>query len=440
MVRTRFAIAFGSLGSLAIGVFLATLPPAGSSPAGCERDPLAAEAGAATAVGAGAGVPAIVRDRIVMTDGGHRTAYATGTSEEAVPRHVASAVGVGTAYVEDRAGADTLVTVTPDGVARRPGEGELSHPAWSPDGDLAWVVDLGHLEVRPSGGGAVRRIEPPSGSVGVFSPVFTGPSSLVAVVAEAVEDAATDDDVLNDLYHYDLLAGRWSALTAFQADADRWSIIRTPVVGEDGAVLFVRVHGRASATEEPSFELWRVGTEGAARVRGLPGERYLAGVDDGRLLWNVEVDGAWHLIAEGPDGGADLGCGAVMVDPRFELDPDLMPQPPGGGASEDPSEEPVDVHQDELAAAETGRVELAIAIGDFDSEPAAEATARGLGAPGAKVVDHASAPAAVAPGFYAVAVPIPADTDEGLELERFRRAHPDLAERTWIVTLAGGDG
>ena len=343
-------------------------------------------------------------------------------------RHATSLRGAGTAYVNDLAGSDVVVVIRPTGTTTIEGSGELTHPAWSSKGDLAWAVDLSALEVWSARTGKRRTVAPPAGAASIFSPAFTPSGDLVAIVGERVGD--THDEALNNLWRYDGRLGSWSRLTRFGADADRWSVLRTPLVGPGGAVLFVRVLGRATVTERPSFELWRLAAGSVRKVRDLPGEMYLAGFLGGRTVWNVRdgVTGGWRLVAEAADGTrVDLGCGAVSVDPVGEPDPDLVepgeeesPQETGGG----------------VAPADRG---LAIVVGDFATEADARSLQEGLRIPDAVVIGNGTAPGAVRPGAWAVALPIPAATHPERALERFRARHPDLADLTWIVPFERGE-
>jgi predicted dinucleotide-binding enzyme len=70
---------------------------------------------------------------------------------------------------------------------------------------------------------------------------------------------------------------------------------------------------------------------------------------------------------------------------------------------------------------------------------AAEEVAARLALPGGEVVDHGSAPIAVAPGSFAVVSRIPVDVDPEAWLDLLRVRQPEHAERSWIVTLAGGE-
>ena len=391
---------------------------------GCPGAAEADRAADPSALGRARGLVALDAGRLVMvTEPRERVAFRD-QGPAGLLRHVASRAGVGTAYVNDLRGPDVLVVMRPNGVMRIPGRGELTHPAWSSRGDLAWTVDLSELEVWPEGRNARRTVRPPRGAATIFSPVFMEPGVLVAIAGERVGDV--HDDALNDLWRYDVRRGSWSRLTRFEADADRWSVLRTPVVRPDGAVLFVRVHGRATATEQPSFELWLLQGARVAKVRDLPGEMYLAGFLAGRLVWNVPdpATGEWRLVAEGSGRRVELGCGAVAVDPVAEPDPDLVEH--GGEASTGHGP------GSHGAPAEPG-AGLALVIGDFDSERDARALREGLRIAGSVAVDHEAAPGAVRPGAWAVAVPIPDTTEPEEALARFRARHPDLAGLTWLV-------
>lgn len=393
---------------------------------GCQG-PAARGAAPSSGPAGGRGLAVLDGSRLIMlSENGGRTASVAPT-RGGIPRHIASGPGVGTAYVNDLRGPDVVMVLRRSGVTTIEGRGELTHPAWSSTGDLAWSVNLSALELWSPGRRAPRTVRPPRAASAVFSPVFIAPGDLVAIVGEPVGDV--HDDALDNLWRYDIGRRTWSRLTRFRADADRWSVLRTPLVLHEGTVLFVRVRGRATATEHPSFALWRFEEGRAAKVRDLPGEMYLAGSLGGRLVWNVPdaATGEWRLVAEGPVGRMDLGCGAVAVDPIGEPDPDLLePEDPGsaGGGSVGPT-----------APGDPGKG-LALVIGDFASESDALALQTGLRITEAVAVDHSAAPAAVRPGAWAVAVPIPDDTRPEEALERFRARHPDLADLIWIVPFA----
>lgn len=415
------------IAALLVGVAsgqLASSPPLLGEAGGCLEAARAAPAPSSSSAPArGRGLAAVHRGRLVMVTGtSDRTAFRH-PALRGVLRHAASRPGIGTALVNDLPGPDDLVVMRPTGMMKIDGRGELTHPAWSSAGDLAWTVDLSRLELWSPGTRVRRTVRRPSGASALFSPVFTAPDELVAIVGEAVGDV--HDDALNNLWRYDVRRNTWSRLTRFGADANRWSVMRTPVVAPDGAVLFVRVLGRATATEQPAFELWRLGEGRVDKVRDLPGEMYLAGFLGGRLVWNVldRATGDWRLAAEGSGGRVHMGCGAVAVDPVGEPDPDLL-EPGGDGSAEGSG--------GAAAPAEPGEG-LALVIGDFASEGDARTLQEGLRIPGAVAVDHGAAPAAVRPGAWAVAVPIPDSTPAEEALERFRARHPDLADLTWIV-------
>jgi hypothetical protein len=328
------------------------------------------------------------------------------------------------AYVEDRAGPDAVTMVTPKEVATFTPGGEVTHPAWSEEGDLAYVVDLERVEVR-SPGAPVRPMDRPAGSLAVFSPVFTGPGTLVALVQQEVPGASTHDDTLNNLWRLDLNTGSWLRLTSFTATPDRWTVLRTPVVDQAGRVLFVREQGLAVATEDPTYELWSLDASGPKKVRDLPDEMFLAGARGDGLLWNAFADGEWRLFLEGPEGMRSLGCGAVMVDPRTTTDPDHAGEEDDMEAAPPPEELlPIDA-------------EMGLVIGDFATLAQAQQVAADLALVGGEVVDHARAPSAVMPGVYAVGVPLGDAADLEAALSDFRSRYPEYAEKTWLASLAG---
>jgi hypothetical protein len=252
---------------------------------------------------------------------------------------------------------------------------------------------------------------------------------------------------LDNLWRYDIDARAWTRVTSFEADAEHWSVIRTPVLAPDGALRFVLIQGLSSMTDSPSFELWSYGEGAPLKIRDLPSEMYLAAATDGGLTWNTPggTAGEWRLVFEAADGTVrDLGCGTVAVDPVAEPDPDLTaeqghPDVVAGQGLPDVSmirrglQEPVPQGSSSAAP-------LAILVGDFDSSEEALAVAQaiserlGVGVP-VSVIDHSGHPIAVRPGAWAAVALIPTETDPEAELARFRTLFPEYARSSWIVAL-----
>jgi hypothetical protein len=406
---------------------------AGSSGIGCGAEPVAGVAGTNSTVAEGRGIAAVAGDKIVTLEGvGNRSALLPAGGENGVLRHVTSALGVGTAYVSDRKGPDTLITVGPEGISEISAAGEVTHPAWSASGDIVWAEDFQALKLSSPGSQSAKRIARPQGSTAVFSPVFTASDELIAIVQEPVEGYAGEDDSLNNLFRYDIMSDTWSRLTLFQATAEHWSVLRTPVLARDGSVFFVRLRGAASEARLPSYELWSLRGETVSKIRDLPKEMFLAGANDQGLLWNVYDGVEWRLLLEGTMGLVDLGCGAVMVDPRAQPDPDI------------PREERVTTRRSSreaeavpIGSASPANAGFAILVGDFSSRQGAEAVASRLGVPGLEIVTHDLAPLAIAPGAWGVARRLPAEADLVQAIEDFRRLFPEYADRSWVVSLAG---
>ncbi|HEX9891306.1 MAG TPA: hypothetical protein VGB28_04535 [Actinomycetota bacterium] len=419
---TRIALPLTLAAAVAVAVALSAV---GTSVA-CARDAVAGVAGGGSPLSKGKDPVALVGQTLVtIGPDGTRAAYVHGEALGGILRHVSARPGSGVAYVEDRRGSDGLTLVTSkDSQTVVPG-GEITHPAWSSEGDLAYAVDLERLEVRTPGA-PVRTIDRPEGAVGVFSPVFTTPETIVAVVQEAIPGVTTHDDTLNNLWSHDLTTGEWARLTAFSADAHRWSVVRTPVAQDTGQILFVREVGQAISSEPPSYELWALRETGAEKVRELPGEMFLAAAGGDGLLWNVFSEGEWRLFLEGPEGTRSIGCGAVMVDPRTSVDPDHEDQEEAGKGL--PSAE-------EVLPADG---EMGIVIGDFETRAEAAEVAATLGLVGGRVVEHEEAPSAVMPDVFAVAIPLPGVLDLEQALDDFRDRYPEYATKTWLVSLAGG--
>lgn len=407
---------------------------AGSSAVGCGAEPVVGIAGMNSAVAEGRGIAAVSGDKIVTLDGvGNRSVYSPANAGNGVLRHIVSAPGVGTAYVNDKMGTDTLITVGPQGVSEISASGEVTHPTLSASGGLVWAEDFQALKMSSPGSQSEKTIARPQGSTAVFSPVFTGPNELIAVVQEPVDGYIGEDDSLNNLFRYDIRSDTWTRLTAFQATAENWSVLRTPVLARDGSVFFVRLRGVASKPRAPSFELWSLRGETVSKVRDLSKEMFLAGVNDQGLLWNIHDGVEWRLFLENRMGLLDLGCGAVMVDPRAQPDPDIPREDPAmnrRGSRE--------AKADPESSTTLIDAEMAILVGDFSSRQGAEAVARRLGGPGLEIVTHDVAPFAIAPGVWGVAKRLPADADLTLALGDFRRLFPEYADRAWVVSLAGG--
>ncbi len=396
---------------------------------------------------------------VIVTRGSTGRTVADAPVPGGVARHFASGSGVGTAYVLDRSGDDRVVVVDPSGVDVITETGEASHPAWSSDGSLVWSLGS-ELRLRSPDGTRIRSIAAPRGAEGVFSPTFLTSSRLVAVVSERVEGPHADA-ALDNLWGYDLVNDGWHRLTAFTAGGERWSAIRTPIRAGDGRIEFVRVRGVASATEDVSYQLWAIAGSRVFEVEELPREMYLAGIVEGHRLWNefdVEA-GEWRLLRGSADGSLDdLGCGRVQVDPRGQADPDLgigaaaplpspsptvtsTPVPTGSPTAVPPTPSTPSGTAAPLPTPDPGETpSMAILVGDFSSLAAAEEVASRVrlafgDAVGVAVVDNAHEPMAVAPGVWAVVMPVAPGSDVAAALEAFRAVFPEYAGWSWMVAI-----
>jgi hypothetical protein len=261
--------------------------------------------------------------------------------------------------------------------------------------------------------------------LGAFSPYFAD-DAIVAVMQEASSATPHEDDGLDNLWRFDLVDQEWSRITDFRASDDRWNVIRTPVVAPNGTVLFVRITADPSQTREPRFELWRARGGSATKLRTLPGEMFLAGIHDGRLLWNglSRACGGWGLFVEGPDGLTDVGCGHVSTDP-LEVDPDSAL---GDGH---------DHHDEDGEGASEAAIGLAVVIGDFSS--ARSAAAKETSVPAdltTTIVDHSRAPDLIRPGAWAVIVEVPAGADGEATLDRVRAGLSGCRCGAWLAPVA----
>jgi hypothetical protein len=407
-------------------------------PQGCPALPTFA--GGVPGLASGRGVWAVSRGTLVSVAAGRAVApralasVAAGgvpgtSSGDAVIKHVASRPGVGTAFVVDRAGADTTVAMTADGVGTFPAAGEASHPALSRSGSLAWSEGSAIVIRRRGSGGTVRLATPIWGAT-VFAPIFVTERRLVAVVSRPSAADPHAGEQVSDLWTSPATHARWRVLTRFRTAGDRWAVIRTPIrVGR--AIEFVRVSARASATGEPRFELWRYREGRVTRIRRLDGERYLAGRVDGRRLWNRPdpLTGRHVLEVGSPTGPRVIGCGAVAVDPIDEVDPDLGS--PGTYV-------PPRADRPEPAGAGGATSEVAVIVGDFPTEAEAESVARTIHraypSSDVGVVTHADAPLAIRPGVFGALLHLADDADPTSALAAFRAALPEYTSNSWIVT------
>lgn len=392
-------------------------------------------------------VAALDGDRVVVVDPrvGRRKAFTAPGGPGGLLRHISTAAGFGTVYVDDRRGPDTVVIATSDHVFKIREKSEATHPTWSPSGQVAWSVGTS-LRVWSPADRSVGTIPIPEAASSVFSPVFTATDEITAVVQEPAP-GTNEDDGLDNLWRYDVDARTWTRVTSFEADAEHWSVIRTPVLAPDGTLRFVLIQGLSSMTDSPSFELWSYGEGAPLKIRDLPREMYLAAATDGGLTWNTPGGsaGEWRLVFEAADGTVrDLGCGTVAVDPVSEPDPDVTAEQghpdvvaeqglPDISMTRRGLQEPVPQVSSTASA-------LAILVGDFDSPEGALAVAEamsvrlGAGVP-VSVIDHSGHPIAVRPGAWAAVVLLPTEADPEAELARFRTLFPEYAGSSWIVAL-----
>ena len=334
-------------------------------------------------------------------------------------RHLAVLPGTGAAYVVDQAGQDVLNLVSPDGTLPVANGIEITHPSWSPAGQLAWSENLEVLKVMSLDRSEVAGVVLPQGTVAAFSPLFLDEQRVLAVVQEKVAGAPPEDESLNNLWVFDLGSGEWTRKTSFHASGDNWIGIRTPVMAADGSIYFVRISANASETKEPRFELWRFAGGRATKVRALASEMYLAGLSDDRFLWNApsRTCGDWGLFIEAPDGLTQLGCGAVMTDPVTVPDPDQLVEEEG--------------HDGEVSSA-SELTDLVIVVGDFGSRGQAETVAASLDR-AARVVGHAAAPTALRPGAWGLVVDIVAGVPIDDDLEVVRAQLGDCDCGAWLA-------
>ncbi len=392
----------------------------------------------------GDAVVAAVGNTLVTIRGGSDGAVSAVALPGGLARHVSSRPGLGTVYVSDRPGNDRLVVTTASGMGVVSEPGEVMHPSWSTDGRIVWSLGA-ELRIRSADGRRIRSIRAPRGATGVFSPIFAARSTLMAVVSESAA-GPHGDTALDNLWSYDLRRGRWYRVSTFTAGSLAWTAIRTPVVAGPGRVEFVVIRGRAAATDQVSYELWVVDGSRIVKVRDIPEEMYLAMVVDGRRVWN-RFDPAvneWRLLLETIGGTLlDLGCGRVQVDPRGQADPDLgffESRPSEPEPSPTPTDPPTTQSQATPTPVPDTPHSVAILVGDFSSAAAAAEVAQRIrlaygDSAGVAVVDSQQAPLAVAPGVWAVVLPVDPSHDIQAELGQFRSNFPEFGGWSWVVAI-----
>ena len=342
--------------------------------------------------------------------------------ESGTVRHVVDRPGVGTAFVADREGPDLLSVTIHDVTRPAPTEGEVTNPAISESGSVAWAEDQTSIKVWNPRTDELTTLTRPEVSSAVFSPTFVTNGRIAAVGQQLVSGVPGEDDGLNNLFEIDLDEGTWKPLTSFAGTATDWTAVRTPVATPDGDVLFVRVHGNSEATSQPAFELWTTSSEGEHRLSRLPGEMYLAGLNGDTLMWNArsETCDDWGLFEEMQDGLEQVGCGAVLADPLEAVDPDLEHEELGDFAAPPTHEEG----------------DMAVIVGDFASEAQAAAVeARMRDLPRQRVATHDSLPHSVAPGAWVVLRPVPSGMSPADALDEVRNELPAYAEMAFVVSL-----
>ena len=417
----------GLISGRAVGVPVASVSAVG--PTECESVPTFTRAASAR-LAAADGLWAVAGGRLVSLSAG-RSLQPTGAPAASVVKHVAVSRGAGLAYVVDREGDDDVVIVTPEGTRRLRETTEVTHPAWSPRGDLAWATGTS-IAVLDAGTGRVRRLRAPVEGATVFSPVFLSARRLAAVVSLPPTPQVPEGERLGNLWVTRLGGQGWRRVTSFTAGADRWATVRTPIVHR-GEVHFVKVAGRASATRQPRFELWKLDHGVARRVAHLPEERYLAGSRGSRLVWNLPdaASGSQIVAIEGSRGLHEIGCGAVMTDPIDVVDPDRSA---GSGHNVPPRGD-----WPELAPSAPSHVEeIAVIVGDFatsaEAAQVAEAIRAAFPASQVDVVDSSIAPSAIKPGVFGALLHLSDDADPTIAMAEFRSKLPAFASNSWIVT------
>jgi len=423
--------AAGLVSGRAGGVPVASVRAEAASSAACATVPSFAR-GVAPGLASGDAMWAVAGGRLTSISAG-RSVRPPEVSAGDVVKHVASSAGEGTAYVIDHVGADDVVVVTSRGTRRLRERTEVSHPAWSPNGDLAWATGSG-VAVLDAETDRIRRMRSPIAGATVFSPVFLSGARLAAVVSAPPNDRVPEGERLANLWATRVGDDHWHRVTGFEAGRDRWATVRTPIV-HHGIVYFVKVTGRGSAAGTPRFELWRLDRGRARLVARLPEERYLAGSIGSRLVWNVPdpATGAQSLAVEDADGRlGTIGCGAVMVEPVDAVDPDRL----ANGAGRVPQRG----HWPELEAAshDDGAEEIAVIVGDFETAEQAATVAVTIRAayPGSQVdvVDSSVAPLAIRPGVFGAMLHLAADADATEAIAEFRASLPEFGSNSWIVT------
>lgn len=367
------------------------------------------------------GVPLVAADGALVSEDGTTLRRAT---EGSAVRNLTTS-GSRVAYIEDRRGPDRLVVSDRDGkiATTYAGDGELAQLAVSSRGVL--VVDhhakgATTLGLVNADGQLAREFESPVPGLQLSYPAWTGEDALVAVQEplgsrwSGSDMARTDQSKLSvrldeefanqtNLWRLDLSSGRWTRLSDFSSDEDRWTNVATPTVHDDGRVSFIVTSGLGSGTSgDITFDEWQIapGATEPTHVRNLPTDMYLAGAQSpqGDPLYVRRIgEGAQWDVGTLSDGTFDrLGCGALRVD-NLDVDPDLEPS-----SSDVPvKEEPIDADTQKVLDS----VEVTVALGPFDDRARAEAVLDQITSIGGewRLVSGDDAPAAAAPGAWIIA-------------------------------------
>ena len=190
MIR-RLVFLLGVVGATTLGAASGPGQPAHRAatasllPAGCPQVLGRPAPLASSPASAGSGIWAAAGGRLAQVDDpSGAVASDPRAAAGTVVRHVVSVEGVGTAFVEDGAGTDTVVLATEAGTVRIPQDAEAVNPSLSPAGDLAWSVGTA-VRVRDADSGRIVGYPVPRPDALAYSPIFAGHGLVVAALGAA---------------------------------------------------------------------------------------------------------------------------------------------------------------------------------------------------------------------------------------------------------------
>jgi hypothetical protein len=159
----------------------------------------------------------------------------------------------------------------------------------SPSGSMVGYTSGDRLFTATIAGGSPTEVVLPTR---IFAPSNARwiTDSVLAFVAADVDASATGSREFTASQNVWVVepGGTPRQLTNFKSDGDRWTLAVTPVPAE-GRIAFVVQSGRRQGSRDAlTSHLWIMSIDDTAyELSSIPVGTYLAGVADGRLVWNV---------------------------------------------------------------------------------------------------------------------------------------------------------